>query len=77
MTEGEKLRTEMIDIFVNEKWVVKEIYQQVHKHCTPEFSVEDWLNLHEKAIYGDLLSTQLLTALWKSKVFLISLKNPR
>ena len=59
----------MIDIFVNEKWIIKDIYQQINQHLTPDFSVEDWLTLHEKAIHGDLLSQRMLLALWKREVY--------
>ncbi len=65
----EDLNEEMLDLFVNKKWIIKELYQSINQHLTPDFSVEDWLTLHEKAIYGDLLSMQMLTALWKSKVY--------
>ena len=65
----EELNNKMIDIFVNEKWIIKEMYQQINEHLTPDFSVEDWLTLHEKAIHCDLLSMQMLVGLWKRKVY--------
>ena len=61
--------TEMINLFVNDKWIIKDIYKQINQYLTPDFSVEDWLNLHEKAIHGDIISAQLLASLWKSKVY--------
>ena len=67
-SKEDSLTNKMIDLFVNEKWILKDLYQQINQHLTPNFSVEDWLSLHEKAIHGDLLSTKLLLGLWKSKV---------
>ena len=63
------VNNEMIDLFVNEKWICKKIYQQINQHLTPDFSAEDWLTLHEKAIHGDLLSQRMLLGLWKRKVY--------
>ena len=44
------------------------VYTEISEHLTPDFSAEDWLNLHEKAIEGDLTLGKMWVSLWMRKV---------
>ena len=51
----------------NKELFVK-MFDEISKQLTPDFSGKEWLDLFEKSNNGDLLSTQMLLGLFKSKV---------
>ncbi|OUU80515.1 MAG: hypothetical protein CBC38_01200 [Gammaproteobacteria bacterium TMED78] len=52
-----------------EEFLLNFFYEEVEeKGITPDFSAEDWLDLHKRAIKGDLTSRQMFIALFKEKV---------
>ena len=42
--------------------------EMVSTNLTPDFSVEDWLNLIDRAMEGDSISLEILYHLWETKV---------
>ena len=52
-----------------EDFLLDFFYEEVEqKGLTPDFSKEDWLDLHKRAMRGDMTSKQMFIALFKEKV---------
>ena len=45
-----------------------EMFDQISKHLTPDFSSIDWMDLFKKASAGDRISQQMFSELFYSKV---------
>ena len=58
----EKLKNPLPDDFA------KAMYEDIHQNLTPDFSGEDWMQLHNNAYSGDIHSAEMFLSLWKQRV---------